>query len=875
MVQIANVEVLKQLGRGIASRAIANATPIINPLNLLSKDPNAKLIYYPEDYKITQAATLGGKVLSDVSQVFGVNYSYLSSLLNSQIFTNDASEYDRNYKYVKYFGDGQKHALTTNVGRNMFGNYIPTTDTSGFYGNKTLGYYVYSQTYLDNNKNKITTYLGSKDVGGEGVVGSGKNKLTVVDVNQITVNTYDKSLNGTAVEGLSETLISGQLTSNANLNILGLGGGDQTDNFSWGVDTFDANKVNRGLLYYTSQIVKTNTKSGNLINQLNDQYTNDDGSTLYKGVKCRSWTVVKQYSKSPDSLIRSEGNGVDYSVLKDSIIPKMFPQLNDDVDKRRYMFSFENLAFSYENWSVLPPCEQGYTGGRIMWFIPYNVTYSESNAVAWNSERILGRIEPIYNYVNNTRSATLGFTLLMDYPEQLSGVNGKDVISDWFKGCGDLPSISDIVEVDPNPTSIPKIPKPTNNQNINDDVKKATVYFDNNIDKIDTGYEYASIPNDLKNLFGLNEPYFNGKSATIGSFYNGKTSSAVLEVVIVGFCSKKFTNNYNAGLGFRRAYALMNDIMSKSNGGLNILPDDNKFNGDTSFNTYQKNGVKTTVTSSDLSTLVFTFKDTKKNITFIIKSNGEESSAEDGLSDTNIDDRSAKIERRAEYNITKINPDTSNNEDGSITTNNVVLEPIIDRIVSAIGKNPCHPYNAVNQNGENILHGDNYINYYSSAFVSQTPEDLHRRLTFLNQCTRPGQPFKNTDTANASNITNTVFGKAPICVLRLGDFVHSKIVINNISMDYGNPTWDLNPEGMGIQPMIVNVTMDFNIIGGQSLAFAIDRLQSAVDFNFIANATYYGKNYFDGRPYDQQTAQSKFEDQQSKIRAEGLSKLNG
>ena len=63
---------------------------------------------------------------------------------------------------------------------------------------------------------------------------------------------------------------------------------------------------------------------------------------------------------------------------------------------------------------------------------------------------------------------------------------------------------------------------------------------------------------------------------------------------------------------------------------------------------------------------------------------------------------------------------------------------------------------------------------------------------------------------------------------------------------------------MGVQPMICNVSMNFDFIGGQSLDFAIDALQTAVDFNYYANSTYY-KNYMNGKPGLQQTIQSNYE----------------
>jgi hypothetical protein len=88
---------------------------------------------------------------------------------------------------------------------------------------------------------------------------------------------------------------------------------------------------------------------------------------------------------------------------------------------------------------------------------------------------------------------------------------------------------------------------------------------------------------------------------------------------------------------------------------------------------------------------------------------------------------------------------------------------------------------------------------------------------------------------------NSSFGRAPMAIIRVGDFYHARIAINSISFQHGSGDliWDLNPEGMGAQPMWTKVTMSYTMIGGQSLAGPIDRLQNAVSFNYYANSTFY------------------------------------
>lgn len=123
---------------------------------------------------------------------------------------------------------------------------------------------------------------------------------------------------------------------------------------------------------------------------------------------------------------------------------------------------------------------------------------------------------------------------------------------------------------------------------------------------------------------------------------------------------------------------------------------------------------------------------------------------------------------------------------------------------------------------------------FKPVFHSQTPEDFHRRLTFLQQCMRQGKNIDN------SNNTNSVFGRQPVSVLRIGDFFHTKIMIENLAIDYSvDVPWDLNPEGMGVQPMLADVDMKVKVIGGQSLATPISALQNAISFNYYANSTFY------------------------------------
>ena len=134
------------------------------------------------------------------------------------------------------------------------------------------------------------------------------------------------------------------------------------------------------------------------------------------------------------------------------------------------------------------------------------------------------------------------------------------------------------------------------------------------------------------------------------------------------------------------------------------------------------------------------------------------------------------------------------------------------------------------------------IKYFSPTFHSMTPEGLNARLTFLNQCVRPGQtiPVIGPDGKPKYNdARNTSFGSPPVLVLRIGDFYHTKIIPGQLSISYEPLLYDINPEGIGVQPMLAKISLSFDFIGGHGLAGPVAQLQNALSFNFYANTEIY------------------------------------
>ena len=134
---------------------------------------------------------------------------------------------------------------------------------------------------------------------------------------------------------------------------------------------------------------------------------------------------------------------------------------------------------------------------------------------------------------------------------------------------------------------------------------------------------------------------------------------------------------------------------------------------------------------------------------------------------------------------------------------------------------------------------------FHPMFHSITPEGLNSRLTFLNQCMRPGDTIPTAADYGGqtqfeyNDVFNSAFGTPPVCVLRVGDFYHSKIIIERLTLKYEEAKFDINPEGIGVQPMIAEVDLSFNFIGGHGIANPVAELQNALSFNYYANTEMY------------------------------------
>ena len=131
------------------------------------------------------------------------------------------------------------------------------------------------------------------------------------------------------------------------------------------------------------------------------------------------------------------------------------------------------------------------------------------------------------------------------------------------------------------------------------------------------------------------------------------------------------------------------------------------------------------------------------------------------------------------------------------------------------------------------------IKYFDPAFHSISPEGFNARLNFLHQCTRQGSTYSVADPNDNKTARNLSFGAPPVCVLRLGDFFNTKIIIESLNITYDDTTWDLNDEGIGVMPMMADINIGFKFLGGSDMTGPIARLQNAVSFNYYANTIAY------------------------------------
>ena len=721
-------------------------------------------------------------------------------------------------------------------------------------------------------------------------------------------------------------------------------------------------------------------------------YVNQADGTQAGLEYCRIFQKDTPYYTYAD-LQKTEGitktnRGFDYSVFDNTynlnIAPLRNPGSTNIVDNKvkKYMFSLENLAwrtsdrpgFTYDD---LPVCEKGPNGGRVMWFPPYNLTFSDDSRPEFNPTSFLGRPEPIYTYKNTSRSGSLSWTIIVDNPammntiieKQLKGAQKdriQSIVDSFFAGCTkydmyelgikfntiptkDLFTYQQIlnnprltseeqvqvlqsIPMDSSSTNTGKAEGADGNPNSTGDGQQQAsnpefenvdlskfegtgFYFHNDIPKgnpspeaaspFDVYYnEYLGLQNgvyktqaparvksgnDIFSGSGV-QNFFN--EVVIGNFNFIKNDflkqvedilinkNGSIEIEMIGSASAIASVPYNQKLSERRNNSVLKWFLQQPlSGGTTIQ----KYYDDKRFNiTLNPNGEEIVIAKTRADANATTGDTTDVSVNNAQGGDILTASVNCRNNVINLDVNPPKVTTQSEWYsvpamscrrvaITKIvakvqkdpytpvvppettSESTTNNPQDILTgiTQSIKPEPKItieQKIKEGISKKilrnlftECDYFEVVKETNPMVYDTiKDSIKFFNPAFHSMTPEGLNARLTFLHQCTRPGQtiPIIGPDGRPKYNdALNTSFGAPPILVLRIGDFFNTKIVPTSLGLTFEQ--LDINPEGIGIQPMLAKVTMAFNIIGGMGLKEPVQQLQNALSFNFYANTEIY------------------------------------
>ena len=613
---------------------------------------------------------------------------------------------------------------------------------------------------------------------------------------------------------------------------------------------------------------------------------------------------------------------------------------------KKYMFSIENLAwrtsskpdFRYED---LPTCEKGPNGGRVMWFPPYDLKFTDSSSADWNPTNFLGRPEPIYTYKQTSRSGTLSWKIIVDHPSVMNTIIEKQlknqsseritsIIDSFFAGCvkydiyelarkfnqipiKDLFLYQELLDQRPTKEQLegilrdipssnlnqtqtgvdPRIESTTNTDNrvvnFQTNYLNYGFYFDNDIPDpksktttTSSNYQdlYGSYLNQQEEYKKVSENTFDegsnqrntdvffdniikgnyekitqGESNFITDAYNILKDGGNITITLVGSASAIASTDYNYNISQRRIESVKNFFKTFSVGGNSLKEyiDNGKFIIKSVPKGEEEEIINTKGKGSDINTsincreLVKDKNNSTKNKNAQVYSTNSMACRRVVISDitANLEQKNEEVIKKPEENDPKV---TIKERIGTpkprpvIDTTTDVKKGISKKILRQL-LSECDYFEVIKETNPMVYSSiKEKIKYFNPAFHSMTPEGLNARLTFLNQCVRPGEtiPVIGTDgRPKVNDAINTSFGSPPVLVLRIGDFYNTKIIPTSLSFSYDPLIYDINPEGIGVQPMIANVTLNFNFIGGSGLAKPVEQLQNALSFNYYGNTEIY------------------------------------
>jgi outer membrane protein OmpA-like peptidoglycan-associated protein len=703
---------------------------------------------------------------------------------------------------------------------------------------------------------------------------------------------------------------------------------------------------------------------GSQVLSYTDNTTGGDAGIEY----CRVFTKDNPYYTYNDLQktdgITTSGRRFTHSVLDNTynlnIVPLRNPGSTNIIANnvngtggyaKKYMFSIENLAWRTSSrpgftYDELPVCEKGPNGGRVMWFPPYDLKFSDSSTANWNDTSFLGRPEPIYTYKNTSRSGQLSWKIIVDSPsvmntiveKQLKGQSKErinSIIDSFFAGCvkydiyelalkfntiptKDLYTYQEILsnprltdeELKNVSASIPRensVPQggagtpadaavQTSNPDTSiDDFKKnysqLAFYFDNDIPDPKSQGTVSSVPyNETYSTYTAPSNITKYVDTASGIFNQGSTNRNVKEffdnivisnynkiaindnnfikdaynilkekkgtisIQMVGSASAIASVKYNENLSKRRNSSVIEFLKKYPVGGETLSQ---FFDNQTLQITLQSGRGEQIVIpqgESGSGVQVDCSKNIKSNTNTPTSNKEAEVYSTDAMACRRVKINSivvtpiAPTDKPPEPIAEIITPEVTDTTINTIKP--VQTVEIQQKLKEGIGKRiirqlltECDYFDVIKETNP-MVYGSiaDKIRFFNPAFHSMTPEGLNARLTFLNQCVRPGEtiPVIGVDGKPKYNdAVNTAFGAPPVLVLRVGDFYNGKIIPKTISFSYEPLILDMNPEGIGIQPMIANVNLSFDMIGGMGLAKPVEQLQNALSFNFYANTEIY------------------------------------
>ena len=582
---------------------------------------------------------------------------------------------------------------------------------------------------------------------------------------------------------------------------------------------------------------------------------------------------------------------------------------NGQKSVKKYMFSIENLAWRTSSrdgftYDQLPAEEKGQNGGRVMWFPPYDISFSETSNPGFTPTSFLGRPEPIYTYKDTTRTGTLSWKIIVDHPSilnlivkrQLQNADSErvnSIVESFFAGCAKFDiielakrfpyveskdlvtyqqilskpgvSVEQITEI----VKETKIEETTTGPKTNDsfnDYKSLGFYFDNDVG---TG-NYLTLFNTYTGRSGTYETFsksFIGFNQNTKAFFTNiiinnfekidktiggkenlmsdletylKEKKGNVKITLVGSASALADDAYNLTLSKKRVESIILYFKTSSKTFEESIADQSLIlffdaKGESEKNVTPKGGpgdYGTNINCSELQTPV--------NAQFYSVS--AMACRRVVISDISAIDNAATIKKESVVETSKIGIKKTPIPSKLIGITSKVKEGIAKKIIRGL-LNESSYFEMIEENSPMVYASiKEKIKHFNPAFHSMTPEGLNSRLTFLQQCVRPGDtiPVIGTDGRPKFNdALNTSFGTPPILVLRIGDFYNTKIVPTSLGITYDPLLFDLNPEGIGVQPMVAKIAMNFNFIGGSGLQRPIEQLQNALSFNYYANTEIY------------------------------------